>query len=242
MLIYINGDSHSAGAELYESQDGKLVSFTEDDSKYWNTIGTYEGQVAHPECVKLSYGKKLANMLDAELICDAVSGSSNERICRSTIDYLNYGFRPDLIVIGWSTWEREEWEYDGRMWQINASGVADDWPDASKQRYKEWVVNINYDSAMDFQHLKIWRLHKLLQSEDIDHIFFTCYQEFNPPLQYEWGPHYVEPYDSNYTYYNWLRNRGFKTITPSSYHFGADAHRAWAEFLYSTYVQKILTE
>jgi hypothetical protein len=128
------------------------------------------------------------------------------------------------------------------MWQVNASGVADDWPDAIKQRYKEWVVNINYDSAMDFQHLKIWQLHKLLQSQGIDHIFFTCYQEFNPPLQYEWGPHYVEPYDSNYTYYNWLRDRGFKTVTPTSYHFGADAHQAWAEFLYSTYVQTILTK
>ena len=33
------------------------------------------------------------------------------------------------------------------------------------------------------------------------------------------------------TYYEWLKNQGFKPVNPEVYHYGADAHRAWADFL-----------
>ena len=42
---------------------------------------------------------------------------------------------------------------------------------------------------------------------------------------------YVHPYDLKMTYYEWLKNQGFKPVTPEFYHYGADAHEAWADFL-----------
>lgn len=241
MLLYVNGDSHSAGAELYRSDDGKLVAFTEDDSVYWNTIGTPEGRRAHPKCVELSYGQRLATLLDVDLICDAVSGSSNDRIINSTLEYLKYGFEPDLIVIGWSTWERVEWEYQGRKWQINASGIADDWPDAIKKRYKDWILSIDYNTVMQDQHIKIFMLHGILTALNIKHLFFNSFQELNVEGRLNWNDSYLYPYDRDYTYYNWCTAQGFKVIDPKTYHFGADAHAAWANFLYQQYVHRILT-
>lgn len=240
MILYVNGDSHSAGAELYRCADGKLVSFTEDDSQYWDTIGTIKGQYAHPECLKLSYGQHLATHLELDLVCDAVSGSSNDRILRTTGDYLKYGFEPDLIVIGWSTWEREEWEHDGKYWQVNASGIGHDWPDEIVTRYRDWIVNLDYHQMMLAQHEKIYAFHRQLETMGIPHLFFTCFQEFSGVNPCNWNHHYIEPYDPNFTYYNWARAQGFKTVRPDGYHFGSDAHQAWAEFLYHSYINQIL--
>jgi hypothetical protein len=98
LILYVNGDSHSAGAEAINS-----FAFANDDPQY-----KYLGRVPHPDNLFVSYGNILAKNLSAELYCDAESDSSNDLIIRTTKHYLKNN-RPDLIVIGWSTWEREEW-------------------------------------------------------------------------------------------------------------------------------------
>ena len=102
-LLYVNGDSHSAGAEI-----AGPWCFAEDDSRHGKL-----GRVPHPDNLKLSYGQLLADKMNCRLICDAESASSNHRIIRTTLKQL-IGLqsmpvvRPDFIVIGWSTWERKE--------------------------------------------------------------------------------------------------------------------------------------
>ena len=124
MILYVNGDSHSAGAEAVNTH-----AFAEDDRLYWGL-----GRQPHPDNLRASYGCHLANHLGAILECDAESASSNKRIIRTTEEYLETNPKPDLIVIGWSTWEREEW-YDSetdRYWQVNAGGIGHDWPNSIK--------------------------------------------------------------------------------------------------------------
>ena len=94
MLVYINGDSHSAGAEAVNPH-----CFAEDDYLYRGL-----GRRPHPDNLQVSYGCHLANMLGAVLHCDAESASSNSRIIRTTGQYLKNNPKPDLVVIGWSTW------------------------------------------------------------------------------------------------------------------------------------------
>jgi hypothetical protein len=242
MIIYVNGDSHSAGAETFVAVDGKTVSFKGDDSAYWRILGTPEANEIHPECLKRSYATHIANKLDATLVCDALSGASNARIVRTTEDYMLDYPVPDLIVIGWSTWEREEWwdQNRQRYWQVNAGGVSEDWPDTIKERYKHWIVNMNYQAEINKAHRAIHNFHLKLQKAGVNHYFFTCFEQFTNVDPLDWNQCYLEPYDKDYTYYNWCKSQGFQTVSPTSYHFGADAHRAWAEFLYPQIIKSCL--
>ncbi len=232
MILYVNGDSHSAGAEAVNS-----YSFACDDSLYWNM-----GREPHPDNLRVSYGCELANMLGAILECQAESASSNDRIIRTTYDALEI-FKPDLVIIGWSTWEREEWWHEGtqQYWQVNAGGIGHDWPSEIKEQYRNYIVNLNYDHAVRHAHEKIHLLHRNLELAQIPHIFFNTWEPFSNLPQFDWGHSYINPYDADSTYYNWLQAHGYQTVNPDSYHFGPDAHRAWAEFLYQNYVMKLLT-
>ena len=78
-MIYINGDDHSAGAEIISG-----VSFAENDPKY-----TAYGRRPHPEAVKLTYGYKVAAQLNQGFFCDAESSGSCDRIMRTFRKFLN---------------------------------------------------------------------------------------------------------------------------------------------------------
>ena len=230
MIIYVNGDSHSAGAEAVNS-----YCFAEDDPLYWGLK-----RRPHPDNERVSYGCEIANKLGAVLHCDAESASSNSRIIRTTDEYLEK-YKPDLVIIGWSTWEREEWLYKDRFWQVNAGGVGQDWPDEIKERYKTYIASLEYQKLVNKSHRYIYNWHKSLEDRGINHFFFTCFEEFKNVETFDWNGRYLEPYNPEFTYYNWCKAQGFKTVRPDSYHFGPDAHRAWANFLYQNMILKLLT-
>jgi hypothetical protein len=218
MILYVNGDSHSAGAEAVNS-----FCFAEDDPFYYSL-----GRIPHPDNERASYGCNIANELFAVLHCDAESASSNSRIIRTTREYLKDN-KPDAIVIGWSTWERQEWLHDGVYWQINAGGVGHDWPNTVKEKYKDYVLNLNWSEATAQAHKQIYEFHNELLDLGIPHLFFNTYNDFGTQEPLEWHDSYIKPYNPNMTYWKWLTDHGFESNP--SYHFRADAHRKWAEFL-----------
>jgi hypothetical protein len=227
MKLYVNGDSHSAGAEAVNN-----YCFAIDDPKLWEL-----GRVPHPDNLAVSYGKLLADRLDYTFECEAESASSNTRIIRSTRDYLKES-KPDLVIIGWSTWEREEWFHNDSYFQVTASGT-DHVPKELAEQYKQWVINTVDRSAENelFWHNEIYKFHNELNDLGIKHLFFNTYRYFahiklNNLPKYDWDNSYIDPYDQNYTYYYWLKNNGFNTVNSQSYHFGADAHAKWADFLH----------
>jgi hypothetical protein len=242
LIIYVNGDSHSAGAEALN-----LHAFAEDDGLYYGL-----GRKPHPDNLAVSYGCNIANELFAVLHCDAESASSNARILRTTHEYLSNSPKPDLVIIGWSTWEREEWFHDGKDYQVTASGT-DDVPDVLKEQYKQWVIQQSTPDIINNKLIKIHEriidLHIKLEDLKIPHLFFNAFQSFSnirnlkhmgaEPV--DWNGCYIGPYDEDLTYYNWLKAQGFQTANEYSYHFRADAHRAWADFLLQNYIQTALT-
>jgi hypothetical protein len=240
VILYVNGDSHAAGAEAVNS-----YAFAEDDPLYWGL-----GRQPHPDNERVSFGCELSNLMGAIMINDAESASSNHRIIRTTWKYLQgvQGLpveRPDYAVFGWSTWERKEFAdpATGISWQVNAGGIGDDWPQWLKDLYPKWVSEIDWNECMKSEHEKIWQFHEDLAEKNVKHLFFNTYSWFDPAVTgtHDWNGCYIGPYDQQATYYNWLINQGFKTVNPTSYHFGPDAHYAWAEFLYQHFVQKALT-
>lgn len=242
MILYVNGDSHSKGHDAVV-QD---IPAPEDDSEEgWQLFSDWQIYMKEKN-LEVSYGNVLAKKLNAELVCEAEAGCSNDSIIDRTLKYLETN-TPDFIIIGWSTWERETWYYAGEEYNITASGTDTVHPDL-KEKYKQWVIDQSRPEAQwhkEFTtHDKIWNLHN--QLKHIPHLFFNCYSHFfytehqNKP-KYDWSNSYIGPYTKDQTYYFWLEQQGFKPSNPKHFHYGADAHAAWAEFLLPK-VQTVLTQ
>ncbi len=223
LTLYVNGDSHAAAAECVNPH-----AWAADDAMYWGL-----GRQPHPDNARASFGCELANHLNAVLELAAQSGGSNQRTIRTTRKWLaeQHSFDDVFVVIQWSTWEREEWFYEGEWWQVNASGT-DHLPDALQDQYREFVINVNWRQATDLAHDQIWRFHQELVSNSVKHVFFNGNNHFGDISNHrDWNYCYIDPYDSERTYDRVLKNNGFRTVSPESWHFGPDAHCFWAEYL-----------
>lgn len=224
MILYVNGDSHTAAAEAVNN-----YAFAEDDGDLWPA-----GREPHPDNLAVSWGKKLADCIGYDFVCQAESASSNDRIMRTTKQYLQYNKAPDLIILQWSTWEREEWLINNTYYQINASGI-DDIPQSHKQQYKDYVINVDWATKTRQAHTKIYNFHLYLKACNIPHLFFNGNNTFDDILnRYNWEGCYIEPYASSFDLA--LRDKFFKRN--NGYHYGADAHKYWAEYLCNYLVDK----
>lgn len=224
MMLYVNGDSHTAAAEAVNPH-----AFAEDDPALF-----YLGRAPHPENLAVSWGQLLSLTLKSAFRCDAESGSSNSRIMRSTVKWLGDAGRnhPDLlVVIQWSTWEREEWLYEGEYYQIGASGT-DGVHVGLEERYKQFVATVDWQKKTQQAHDEIWQFHKELKAQHIRHIFFNGNNDFSHiQKQYNWGENYIGPYDPKLTYDAVIRSKGIDTVMPGSWHFGKDGHSAFHRFI-----------
>jgi hypothetical protein len=234
MLLYVNGDSHTAAAEAVNPH-----AFAEDDGFYWGL-----GRQPHPDNLRASYGCELANHLDAVLECGAESASSNDRILRTSREWLMHN-HADLVVIQWSTWEREEWLHNGTYYQVNASGI-DHVPAELQEKYRQYVIGVDWLAKTQEAHEKIWEFHQELVSKNIPHVFFNGNNDFSKITnQRNWGANYIRPYDPGSTFDSIIRANGFKTVCPESWHFGPDSHCFWANYMlqYITdnqFIQRVL--
>ena len=222
MILYTNGDSHTAAAECVNNH-----AFAEDDSRYWMM-----GRSPHPDNLAVSFSKLLSNRLSMGLVCNAESASSNDRIIRSTNEWMTkyaHELYRTFMVIQWSTWEREEWFIDGTYYQVNASGT-DDIPNSHVQKYKEYIANLDWDKKTKEAHTKIWKFHKVLEKKKIRHIFFNGNNNFSKiKAKKQWNTTYIDPYGD--TTYDNIVSAKCETVSPTSWHYGKDGHRTWAQFI-----------
>jgi hypothetical protein len=224
MMLYVNGDSHTAAAEAVNPH-----AFAEDDSNLF-----YLGRAPHPENLAVSWGKLLSLALRSGFRCDAESASSNSRIIRTTREWLagpGANHNDLLVIIQWSTWEREEWLYEGIYYQVGSSGL-DELPLELQNRYRQFVIDTDWDVKTKQAHTEIWKFHKELEKKNIRHIFFNGNNDFGKITdRKEWGPSYIGPYDPALTFDAVIKSAGIDTVAPNSWHFGRDGHAAWNRFL-----------
>ena len=224
MILYVNGDSHTAAAEAVNAH-----AFAEDDP-----VVKHLGRIPHPENLAVSWGKLLSKTLKATFHCDAESASSNARILRTTRAWLknsNYSSAEILLIIQWSTWEREEWLHDGIYYQVNASGI-DHVPQALQEKYRHYIMGIDWVQKTKEAHEQIWDLHKELETKGIKHIFFNGNTSFDKITdQRGWGTSYIDPYNSKSTFSGKIEDEGIQTVAPNSYHYGKDGHSFWNRFM-----------
>jgi len=224
MILYVNGDSHAAAAECVNSH-----AWAKDDGAFWGL-----DRMPHPDNERASFGCELANWLFAVLYLDAQAGCSNARIMRTTREWIKQN--PDAVkdcfmVIQWTTWEREEWWHEGHDYQVNASGI-DDVPEELQDRYKQFIIDVNWEQCRQRAHEEIWEFHQELKQAGIRHLMFNGNNHFGGVgKEYDWGTNYIAPYNADLTYDKVLRNNNFTTVNPESWHFGPDAHCFWGEYL-----------
>ena len=225
MIIYVNGDSHSAGAELI-----KDYCFANDDQRY-----VYLGRTPHPEAIPKTFGSHLAHALNAGYFLDAESASSNYRILRTTKQFLEEKYSTTkTIIIGWSTWEREELWHEDRYYQLTASG-SDSVPDELFDTYQSWVMEQTEDNLrvkQEYWHTQIDDFHKELQEQGIKHLFFNSMQPFNKKWtgKLNWDNCYIDPYNQSMTFSNWAEENGFLPANGGN-HYKEDTHVGWYKVL-----------
>lgn len=228
MILYTNGDSHTAAAEAVNS-----YAFAEDDKRY-----PHLKRRPHPENIRVSYGQVLADILKMAFYTDAESASSNTRIIRTTKNWIEN--RADsvmpkdvLMIIQWSTWEREEWIIDGEYFQVNASGI-DEVPEGFQLKYKEWIAEIDWEEKTKEAYKEIIEFHEYLSDLGFKHIFFngnSTFLDIPEEERYNFGESYINPYLPEESFDGWLQASGFDTVITSNYHYGQEAHAAWAKRL-----------
>jgi len=222
-ILYVNGDSHTAAAEAMNNH-----AFAMDDGALF-----YLGRRPHPANLAVSWGKVLSTPLRASFHCDAESASSNHRILRTAKEWIEQPRNQDaLVVIQWSTWEREEWQDEhGTYFQVNASGI-DDVPDSMKLRYKQFVADVDWKKCTQMWHDRIWEFHQELAQQGIPHIFFNGNNDFSTISdRYDWGTSYIGPYDPKSTFDAILKQNSYQTVAPDSWHYGKEAHSFWANYV-----------
>jgi hypothetical protein len=223
MILYVNGDSHTAAAEAVNPH-----AFADDDGQLF-----YLGRAPHPDNLAISWGKLLSLTLKSSFHCGAESASSNARIMRTTRDWLDQqrGHDEVLIIIQWSTWEREEWLHDSTYYQVGASGI-DHVPAALQEKYRNFIIGTDWKYKTTQAHNDIWQFHLELKDQKVKHVFFNGNNDFGQIQdQKEWGTNYIGPYDSTRTYNALIRAQGIDTVAPNSWHFGKDGHSYFHRFM-----------
>ena len=223
MILYVNGDSHTAAAEAVN-----VHAFAEDDPDLF-----YMGRAPHPANLDVSWGNLLAQTLKATFHCGAESASSNTRIIRTTQQWLNSCKKISdvLVIIQWSTWEREEWLHNGTYYQVGSSGI-DHVPQELQEKYRHFVIGTDWQTKTEQAHSEIWSLHQELKNQNIAHVFFNGNNNFSKIQdQKDWGFNYIDPYDPGMTFDAIIRTKYIQTVTPKSWHFGKDGHSYFYRFM-----------
>lgn len=187
------------------------------------------------ESATQSFGALVAQHFKLPLVNQALAGASNNYIIRVTQDWVRTRNDKYFVLIGWSSWEREEWPYRGGFFQAN--GSADTFGDPElDQRYKIWVNGLDETGLPKLGqewHERIWQFHEKLKTRNIPHLFFNCFYDFliDSKYQRDWGANFFHPYENDWSYWYYLQRQQFRPAQHESYHYGADAHQVWADLL-----------
>ncbi|NDB82762.1 MAG: hypothetical protein EB127_08485 [Alphaproteobacteria bacterium] len=98
MMLYVNGDSHTIGAEavnqyITAGQDPKFAHL---------------GKLPHPENLAVSWGKILSLSLKVAFCCGAYSDNNVDKIIDDTRKYIKEKGTYTLIIIQWPATDKDE--------------------------------------------------------------------------------------------------------------------------------------
>lgn len=261
--LYVNGCSWTAGDEL--NLDKNLLKYVESNGyriskDYSNYINEHNHVVGHLSDFynKFNWGSRICELLDInEYVNDAVGGGSNERIFRTTIEFLmncSEEYKKNLLVIiGWTSSDRREvfikstktyeklqggFEFSKTIShpiKINRN-LMDEY-NRYHRLYYEHMYSY-FDSIMKYsQH--VYSMSNILENLKVKYVFFNSIESCT---NIDWSG------ESKYlnTFFNWKANNS-NIITSThmqdfvikngyeigpQYHPLSDGHNAWGDFVH----------
>lgn len=202
------------------------------------------------------YGDFLSEYFDIPIRNFAVPGSNNQRILRSSIEYLDKiksEFHNPLIIIGWSFIRRLEVWYYG-----NNRGLINQIPDSAESRFitldrvmqageatLEQKALINEDlfvhkSLMDF-YTNLYMFAKILESQNLDYVFFSAARNTDCPVhcfpyiqslqQVRWVANNPKIFKLHeFCIMNWAKENDPES-DPVTGHLSLDGHEKFSKFI-----------
>jgi hypothetical protein len=213
--------------------------------------GDSHSQHCYPAHTKLPTATELlAKKLQLDYKNQALAGGSNQRIIRTTLEYLpKLDPAATVIVIGWSSFERTEWYYREKWHQICGQAAYNVDPELRElwnNHITQWNLNIDKERfrRMQEQHQAIWSFHVLLTNLGYQHLFyqgcntffFDMCPEQNGPYQLPWPPEtwahspYVTQTKRGENFSQYVSSKGCEHADEWA-HYGADAQQVWADYL-----------
>jgi hypothetical protein len=146
------------------------------------------------------YAEYIAEKLDLPLVNLAAPGSNNDRIVRSSTEFLlTSNFKSPLVIVGWSFIRRlEVWYYGSNKRVLNLI------PDQSSEEHKnlrlvtlDWLINENEATVEQralidedlFVHKQLIKFYtdlflfsNFLQKRNISYFFFSCARNNDTPI------------------------------------------------------------
>jgi len=181
-----------------------------------------------------SFGMYVAEKHNLVVVNNAEKANSASRIIRTTKEYFTDNPHDAFVLIGWGTWDREEWFYDDQSYNV-AVGWYKHLPEPLAKKYDQWAGQQDYDTLVEkskIVHEEIYNFHIWLKQRSIAHLFFNCmytFQGVEYEQQQEWNNNYLAPYDGDLSYVWHLKNKNYEH--DSWYHFPEEAHKEWANVL-----------
>jgi hypothetical protein len=230
-VLYVNGCSHSAGAEMSKP-----------------------GFYRQPYDLENSFGGVLARRHGLAYQNDACPGGSNNLIQTTTVQSIlklleTYDPSEIFVVIGWTGYDRSELVYNNKLYKFIPNSTILDCPTNITEWYRAWVMCTNNDSSMNNFLLQYGLIATFLKQHGIKYYFFnSIIPAYIPKNNYlhevldnkpnthlinmmENDPYFLEPFNGEMTFFHILKQTYDGTKDGRWYHFTEDAHIAWANFL-----------
>lgn len=279
--LYVNGCSWCAGNELDQDPAFDLLLEQRNwhkqdaqDDLNWNIVDSQGNIVSRYEdhYDEFTWAGRLKNRAAAKFFLnDAQGGGSNQRILRTTLDYVKslktQGYSNTLIVIGWTTSGREEIYVDGtwQRWNTNQkfSTTVDrveitneDYIRRLDQFQEDYIGLVYNDQAQIVEYFNsVYLLDNLLSHLGIRHFFFNALPAWWEGGEYKTDCDVEKVFEKDLAWHentaNILHYRDSfmhyvnrNNLTVGKYlHPLAQAHESWANYIWQEMVdRKIIDE
>lgn len=232
MKLFVNGCSHTAGAEIEFEQQG--------------------------ECFSKAWPHHLSKLMGIKSINFSLSGSSADRVVRTTIEYflkqksnINFDASNYFCIIMWPGLYRTELFNGGfdAGWQPLVVGNDESYKKQmdtfSYTYYKSWTIFAKiYPQTLSYLH-NIMLLQYFLVTNRIKYLFWSASNSLPHTKDYLtlyksqiYKKRYPYLYDSEYCFTKLCHNNNqkiseFSRLSGFNSHYDEDAHKWFADYLYN---------
>ena len=178
--------------------------------------------------------------------CWGKGGASNHWVLANVNTILDNidQYSDPVFFVGWTQWEREEWEWEGQDISV-CIGPHFPVPKELEQRYNDWRSNMTNSAIQDmrdFWHELIHNVHVRMTDMDIPHQFWSTYDNFigmTGDRQLNWDSTFFMPYEINGCMSEWFTSNNIEPVQKDQWHWTDENSTIWGNTLATQYKERM---